>query len=208
MSRKTGIMGVLALPPIFTQDIRVLPHLIPFARLFPEQAAAETRTLTTRRSPGLPDDEYAVTESYCPDPSCECRRVMLNVVGRRRVNRGFLASISFGFDRGGEMAGPFLDPLNPQSRHAGMLLDLVANQALADPAYSQRLERHYQQVKEAAVDEGSPAHRALRSLLTPEEQEELALTARAVKALGALKWQRGAAAQQSGRRSRTKRPKR
>src|SRR5438093_6826356 len=149
----------------------MLPHLVPFMALFPEQAGAETRTLTTRRLPGLPDDEYAITESYCPDPTCECRRVMLNVLARHRVARGFLASISFGFDRGGEFAGPFLDPLNPQSQYAAVLFDLVT-QVLADPAYVSRLESHYRQVKRAAVDPADPGHHALLRLLTPEERRE------------------------------------
>ena len=88
-------------------------YLIPFVQLFPEQAMAETRTITTQGHPVLPDDEYALVESYCTDPACDCRRVMLNVLPRRQGKRGFLAAISFGFDRDEEMAGPFLDPLNP-----------------------------------------------------------------------------------------------
>ena len=30
-----------------------------------------------------------------------------------QAGRGYLAAISFGFDRDEEMSGPFLDPLNP-----------------------------------------------------------------------------------------------
>ena len=53
--------------------------LVPFVRFFPQQAARETRTLTTRRFPGLPDDEDGLLESYCADPRCNCRRVMERV---------------------------------------------------------------------------------------------------------------------------------
>lgn len=132
--------------------------LIPFVFLFPKQAEAETRTITTRGHPGLPDDEYALVESYCVDPQCDCRRVMLNVLGRQQGNR-YLASISFGFDRDQELAGPFLDPLNPQSRYATVLLNMVERLVLTDPAYVARLESHYHQVKQAVADPTHPIHR-------------------------------------------------
>jgi len=93
-------------------------YLIPFVQLFREQGEAETRVITTRNHDVLPDDEYALVEAYCPDPQCDCRRVMLSVLPRRQLAQGFLASISFGFDRDQELAGPFLDPVNPQSRYA------------------------------------------------------------------------------------------
>ena len=128
--------------------------LVPFVRLFPQQATSETRVLTTRRYPGLPDDEYGLLESYCPEPSCNCRRVMLNVVGRRQ--QAILATVSYGFDRDAAMAGPFLDPLNPQSAYAGILLPLV-EEVLEDPAYVARLEAHYYQVKGAMADPSHPA---------------------------------------------------
>ena len=126
--------------------------MVPFVRFFPQQGTAETRVLTIRGHPVLPDDEYALLESFCDDAGCDCRRVMLNVIGRRQSD--MLSSISYGFDRGQELAGPFLDPLNPQSKHAGTLLKLVA-QVLADPTYAARLESHYYQVKRAAT---GPSH--------------------------------------------------
>jgi hypothetical protein len=123
--------------------------LVPFFRLFPAQAVAETRVITTHSHSDLPDDEYGILEAYCDDPTCDCRRVMLNVVARRQNT--VLASISYGFDREDELAGPFLDPLNRQSRYADSLLALVS-QVLVDPAYVARLRAHYDQVKRAARD--------------------------------------------------------
>jgi hypothetical protein len=127
--------------------------MIPFVRFFPEQGTAETRVLTIRGHPILPDDEYALLESFCDDAGCDCRRVMLNVIGRRQQE--VLASISYGFDRSQQWAGPFLDPLNPQSPYAHTLLKLVA-QILADPIYAARLESHYHQVKRAAANLSHP----------------------------------------------------
>jgi hypothetical protein len=138
--------------------------LIPFVELFPEKAMAETRTITTRGHAVLPDEEYALVESYCPDPTCDCRRVMLNVLARHHTTRHFLASISFGFDRDGEMAGPFLDPLNPQSRYAEALLKIVQRMLETDAAYVARLESHYRQVKQAVADPAHPVHKTLEGL--------------------------------------------
>ncbi len=130
--------------------------LVPYSTFFPEQAARETRSFTTRGDPVLADDEYGLLESYCADPACACRRVMLNVLSRRQ--REVLAAISFGFDRNSEFAGPFLDPLNRQSASAGNLL-VAVREVLADPVYVARLEAHYYQVKGAAADPKHPGHR-------------------------------------------------
>lgn len=165
----------------------MLPHLVPFWLVFREQGLADTRTLTIRRYPGLPDDQYALTESYCPDPTCDRRWVMINVVGQRRMAEGFLASISFGFDRTGPFAGPYLDPINRQSRHANALFALVA-QVLADAAYVQRLEAHYRQLKQAAVDQTSAAHRALLEILTDEERQGLEQAARSARGGRVTRW--------------------
>jgi hypothetical protein len=127
--------------------------LVPFVRLFPQQAPAETRVLTTFSCDGLPDDTYGLLESYCTDPSCDCRRVMLHVAARHQGT--ILAAISYGFDRDAPHAGPFLDPLNPQSAYAGTLLELV-QEVLADPAYTARLEAHYAQVKRSVWTSASP----------------------------------------------------
>lgn len=149
--------------------------LVPFNQFFPRQAETETRVLTTRRHASLPDDEDGMLESYCPDPKCHRRRVMLNVAARGQ--RAILASINFGFDRDDELAGPFLDPLNPQSAHAGALLKLV-EQVLADPAYVARLEAHDYQVKGAAADPAHPVQALLARLASEESRAERRLRER------------------------------
>ena len=135
-------------------------YLIPFVSLFRELGVIETRSFSARGYPGLPDDEYALFEAYCPDPACDCRRVMLNVIGRHQ-GKQFLASISFGFDPDAELAGPFLDDLNPQNQYAQPLLAAV-KPILADPAYVARLESHYRMVKQAAADPTHPVQRVLK----------------------------------------------
>ncbi len=143
-------------------------HLIPFYLVEPKLAAKETRVINLLVPQGeLPVGSYGLLEFYCPDPTCDCRRVMLNVVEEKGPGR-FLASISYGFDRGEDMAGPFLDPLNPQSKYAEGLLQLVEETVLSNPRYVARLERHYVMVKQAASDPKHPAYRKLRKVLADD----------------------------------------
>jgi len=142
--------------------------LVPFYAVDPELAARETRMLHLLvPQDGLPVGSYGLLEFYCPDPACDCQRVMLNVAEEKQSDR-FLASISYGFDRDDEMAGPFLDPLNPQSKYAEGLLQLVEETVLDDPRYVARLERHYVTVKQAACDPKHPAYRKLQKVLADD----------------------------------------
>ena len=137
--------------------------LAPFVHIFPRQGAAETRVLYISGDPILPDDEYGLLESYCVEAGCHCRRVMINLASRRQGK--ILASVSYAFDRNDEFSGPALDPLNPQSRYAEVLLDLTA-QVLDDPVFVDRLEAHYYQVKGAVNDPGHPCHQKLAESVT------------------------------------------
>jgi len=143
-------------------------HLVEFFAIEPELAARETRVMHTLVPQGkLPLGSYGLLEFYCPDPNCDCRRVILNIAEEKRPDR-FLASISYGFDRNEEEAGPFLDPLNRQSRYAEDLLQLVKETVLSDPRYVARLERHYHLVKEAASNPTHPAYDKLQKVLADD----------------------------------------
>jgi hypothetical protein len=143
-----------------------------FREVEPEVAERETRTATVLQTlDDLPADDYVLMESYCPDPACDCRRVMLNVAGREQTKEGWLATISFGLDRDEEMAGPFLDPLNPQSEYSGALLQVIEDVVLADRWYVERLEEHYQLVKRAAEDFGHPAYAKIQEELHRSDNE-------------------------------------
>jgi hypothetical protein len=149
-------------------------YLTLLAHIYPELALAETRTIRTRGHPELPDDEYALLEAYCLDPKCDCRRVMINVNSRRDTEAGkmrYLASISYGFDRDDELAGPELDVLNPQSQYAEALFDLV-EEVLDDPAYVARLKEHYRLAKKASSSP-DPSVRQTVARLRAEEEEML-----------------------------------
>ncbi len=125
-----------------------------FDHLFPEVALDETRFIVLAASPSaesnLPADTYQLREFFCVEAGCDCRRVVLHVNGLAAGRT--LATISFGFDRKAKDAGPYLDPLNPQSQHADELLALVTDVPLSDKSYVARLERHYRMVKEVATE--------------------------------------------------------
>ena len=137
-------------------------HLVPFLVVDSDLAVLETRVATLfEESEGVPAGEYGLIEFFCPDAACDCRRVLINVVEKERPTE-YLASISYGFDRDGEDAGPYLDPLNRQCAYAETLLRLVGRVALGDADYLARLERHYAVVKSAATDSQHPAYAKLQ----------------------------------------------
>ena len=157
-----------------------MAYLVPFVRVEPDLGAKETRTVTVFRSrKGIPAGTYGLIESYCPDPDCDCRRVMINVVERKRPGR-FLAAISYGFDREAEDAGPYLDPLNEQCPYADALMRLVEEVVLSDASYVARLERHYDLVKGAAAD---PTHAAYETLRQAIESDGGRISAHGMDAL-------------------------
>jgi hypothetical protein len=141
----------------------------PFPELFPEIAEKETRVLVILKNhPELPADEYALIESYCNEPGCDCRRVFLNVASKRRQK--IEAVITFGweskkfyakwlgFDDPGvlkELKGPALNSTSPQSELAPALLRQIATYVLQDKNYVERLKRHYHMFKEALGDKDS-----------------------------------------------------
>ena len=71
---------------------------------------------------------------------------MINVYAHR-VNK-IVATISMGFDAEEDEAGPFLDPLNPQSRYSPFFLQSFIDNVNNDPEYLRRLQRHYVMFKE------------------------------------------------------------
>ncbi len=51
-----------------------------FVEFFPEIAEKETRRITLRNDPQIPDGEYAFVESFREDKNCDCRRVYFDVL--------------------------------------------------------------------------------------------------------------------------------
>jgi hypothetical protein len=141
--------------------------LVPFTRLFPELGHKETRVVVLLDEGDPVKGRYAFLENYCDKPACDCRRVILCVINEAVPNE-ILASINFGWENpeyyakwmGSKedarvMAGATLDPLLPQSSQAKLFRELFTDVVLRDPAYVERLKRHYAMFK-AALPPPSP----------------------------------------------------
>lgn len=129
-----------------------------FARLFPELAASEVRSIEPKGIAGLPDRPFWLTEFYCSDYRCDCRRVILIV--EDMATRKQVASINFAFEPPTppfEDEGQiFLDPLNPQSVLSEVFLDFISQMLEVDTEYRDRLERHYTMWKQVVDDVSHP----------------------------------------------------
>ena len=120
---------------------------------FGELAWKETRNVTLRDGNqfGLPADDYGLMELYCNDRNCDCRRVMFDVLSKKRHQS--VAVVAFGWENasfyqkwyGGmdssnarmavnEMIGLNLNSASPQSEIAPAVLELI-RWVLTDPAY-------------------------------------------------------------------------
>lgn len=132
--------------------------MIPFYSRFRTLAFQETRVARIEGLEGLPDGEYAFLELYCDESGCDCRRVLIQVIGQTTGPK-IWASINYGWESleyyaewaqsqkiAQRMSGATLDPLNPQTPYAGALLQLF-EQIIEDQAYVERLKRHYQMFK-------------------------------------------------------------
>lgn len=138
--------------------------MLPFDVAFPELAAAEVRTILVQEEDNLPVGTYLFRELYCAEPRCDCRRVMLNVYLAEEKRQ--VATVSHGFEppdgQFDDEKQTFLDPLNVQSELADAVLETFEAMIKFDPAYVQRLIRHYELWKSVVDDETHPLHWKVR----------------------------------------------
>ena len=159
-------------------DERVtLLSYIPMYNYLPELAMKETRTITLCNPRGsLPATDYGLVEMYCADANCDCRRVFLMIM--TPISREPLAVIAYGWESLGfyakwayigddikklseeklrdikEIKGPCLNSTSWQSKYAPDVLRLVAEHALSDKVYVDRLKRHYRLFKKIVNERG------------------------------------------------------
>ena len=141
--------------------------MMAFDVLFPQLGAREMRTMTFPELDGGLGGTYLFREFYCATPGCECRRVVLNV--HHEATGRQVATISHAFEAlGGTFGGgekTVLDPLNPQSELAQTMLQMFKDMLGYDPAYEERLERHYDMFKDVVNDATHPMSARVRSVL-------------------------------------------
>jgi len=135
--------------------------LIPFINRFPGLGDRETRVATFMAGDEIPAGKYFFLEFYCDDEACDCRRVIIKVV-LESPEPEIIASIDYGWEEPefyatwmgsegeeDEMTGAILEPLLPQSGHSSFFLRFFSEMILRDPAYVERLKRHYAMFKAA-----------------------------------------------------------
>ena len=141
----------------------------------PVTAVLDTRSITVFSDPKIPKGDYGFFESYCPDPGCDCRRVMLFVYSRDDLST-VLATINYGWESvafytkwihgdaetAEEMTRPTLEPFGEQSEFAEELLGLARTALIGDPNYVEQLKRHYAEFRAASPREERPRRTGLR----------------------------------------------
>ena len=132
-----------------------------FVNRFPGIGPRETKTLVVVNHQGIPDGEYGFFEFYCDEAGCDCRRVIISVLCRETGTK-IWATIGYGWESlayyrqrcpavdTNTAKGPALDPLNPQSEYAPVLLELFRGM-LQSPDYVERLKRHYAMFRESTA---------------------------------------------------------
>lgn len=136
-------------------------EMLAFFEKFGDLAFEEMRACTVPPGNTIPADCYGFLEFYCTDDDCDCRRVIIKVVGQRTGDKAW-ATISYGWEKAAfyrkwspgtenaaEWFGPTLDPLNPQSAHAEAFL-AIFKEILQDKSYVDRLKRHYTMFKNSS----------------------------------------------------------
>lgn len=132
--------------------------MLPFYTRFRDLAFREMRSATIQDWKDLPDGDYGFLELYCTDDTCDCRRVLIQVIAKSDLTKPW-ATINYGWESEAfykrllgdaelakECTRPTLDPLNPQSKYASALLRLFET-IVQDTAYVQRLQKHYELFK-------------------------------------------------------------
>ena len=150
---------------------------VPLSQYFPEVAKRETRSITLDASSGfrLPPESYGFFELYCNEQNCDCRRVFFYVV----TSQGKLeAVIAYGWESEEyyakwvgtddpqfvrECKGPVLNLGSPQTKNSPEILRLVKEVLIQDPAYVDRLKKHYDLVKGMGKDSQAAIRRKRHS---------------------------------------------
>lgn len=137
-------------------------EFIPFVEVFPA-SHEDVRSILVKRSHQVPVGEYCFMDSYCNDPTCDCRRTMVFVVSKDSPGEKVLATLSYGWESfifykkwmmtGNkkmiqEFKGPALVSMAPQSHYAPFFLKVFSG-FVSDKRYVNLLKTHYRMFKGA-----------------------------------------------------------
>jgi len=130
-------------------------------------ATARVRTLTIAHHLELPDGAYAMLDTYCTDPGCDCRKTMILV----HLDHRHVSTINFGWESPefyarwygaplddrtlAEMKGPCIDLNSPNLVPPGAMLAFFS--ALLVAPYLEHLRSQYTRFR-AALATPAVAH--------------------------------------------------
>ena len=128
----------------------------PFHARFLDIAKKETRGIIIPPGKNIPAGEYFLTESYCNDNDCDCRRVFINIIH----NENMVATIGYGWENlkfyeewigdklmAVDVKGPILELGGQQSPYSEELLKLFKEVMVHDTTFIERLKKHYAMFK-------------------------------------------------------------
>ena len=132
---------------------------MPFYSRYKTMAVKETRRIKITASDlGVPGGEYMLLENYCTDESCDCRKVMINVVAANPPQR-ILATIGYGWESvefytkwmhgnkeiARSITGAYLELGGIQSKSAQHFLEVF--KASLTEEYVNTIKKHYRMFK-------------------------------------------------------------
>jgi hypothetical protein len=138
--------------------------MMSFGKVFPDLAKNEVRVIHAVDHDDL-RGVYLFRDLHCNEPTCDCRRVFLQVcwAGGKRV----AATINHAFE---PPKPPFddeprivLDPINLPSDVSEVLLDRFEEMIASDRSYHDRLVRHCDMWKRVVDHPAHPDHAKVRS---------------------------------------------
>ncbi len=121
--------------------------------------AHQVRSVRIAQSPQLPDGEYSFIDMYCSDPSCDCRKTMIQVMHNGRlvsiINYGWETAAFYKKWMGSSaedksfpaMNGASIDITSPNLVNGEGVLGLF--NALLNDMWIAKFKRHYKEVKAA-----------------------------------------------------------
>jgi hypothetical protein len=131
----------------------------PFYNRFPGVAEKETRCVIIPKGKHLPAGEYYLSESYCNDKKCDCRRAFINVI----YNDNILATIGYGWEDlkfyekwmgdkelAKDAKGPILEVGGVSTKYSQEILTLFKTFMIQDKIFIDRLKEHYKMFKKSS----------------------------------------------------------
>lgn len=131
-----------------------------FHARFPDIGMTEYRTVKRLDGEDVVED-ILFMEMYCEEPACDCRRTLVRALSSRGGRE--LATLTFGWEPEAfyrtwasweltelqlrDLKGPAIQLLQYQSERADEMLEYF-EMILSDPAYVERVKRHYRMFRD------------------------------------------------------------